>query len=82
MTEERQSFQDLPGTANPQFLENGKKIYEELKAKYPERNIIALDNITNSLCAALACLMHVSVSPDDRPHFIQIIYKILNKNIN
>lgn len=77
----RKSFQELPGDDNPQFLEDGKLIYFALKKKYPKKTNIDLDNILNGLCASLICLIHDNVDKSDHKNFLQVIWKILNKNI-
>ena len=81
MDKEIKSFQDLPGEENPQFLEDGKRIYLELRKKYPKNTTEDMDNILNGLCASLICLMNANVDKSDHKNFLQLIYKILNKNI-
>jgi hypothetical protein len=80
MQNERKSFQNLPGHLNPQFLEDGKKIYLEMKNKYPNKSSEDLDNILNGLCVSLTCLMYENVSKDDRKQFVHLIYKIISDN--
>lgn len=77
----RKPFQHLPGNENPQFLEDGKNIYLELKKKYPENTNKDLDNILNGLCAALICLTFDNVEKDNHKNFLQLIWNILNKNL-
>ena len=77
----RRDFQNLPSDKNPQFLEDGKSIYAQMKQKYPKKTHEDLDNILNGLCAALTCLMFDNVSKDDHKAFLQIIYKLLDGNI-
>lgn len=78
---QRKAFEHLPGSKNPQFLENGKKIYYTLKAKYPNQCDEDLDNILNALCAAITCLMTDNVAKDNHKNFLQLVYKILHDNI-
>lgn len=78
---ERKAFQHLPSEENPQFLEDGKRIYKEMKEKYPNQTTEDLDNILNGICAALTCVMHMNVAKDDHRNFLQLIHKILSKNI-
>ncbi len=77
---DRKSFQNLPHEENPQFLQDGKRIYFELRKKYPENNNVHLDNILNALCASITCLMKVNVQKDNYKQFLQLVYKILIKN--
>jgi hypothetical protein len=77
---ERKPLQSLPGKEYPQFMTDGKRLYKELKEKYPNQNDEDLDNILNALCAALVCLTVGNVEKDDRKMFLQIIYKILDQN--
>ncbi len=77
----RKAFQHLPGEENPHFLEDGKRIYLDLEAKYGSKDVVACDNILNGLCAALTCLIHTNVAKDNRPQMLQIIHKILSNNI-
>jgi len=81
MNEERKSFQHLSGNENPQFLEDGKRIYLELRNKYPKNNCKDLDNILNGICAALICLICDNVEKSNHRPMLQLIYQILNKNI-
>ncbi len=81
MNKERTPFQDLPGKENPQFLIDGKRIYMELKEKYPNNTNEDLDNILNGLCAALICLVRGNVDKSNHKNFLQLIWKILNKNL-
>ena len=81
MTSERKSFQHLPGNENPQFLEDGKRIYQEMRKKYPNDTNEDLDNILNGLCAALTCLVYANVDKSNHRNFLQLIWQILNKNV-
>lgn len=81
MDKQRKTFQHLPGTENPQFLEDGKKIYLELRKKYPNNTTYDLDNILNGLCAALICLTCDNVDPSNHKNFLQLIWKIINQNM-
>lgn len=78
---ERKAFQHLPGEENPQFFEDGKRIYLEMKKKYPNQTNEDLDNILNGLCAALTCLVYDNVDKSNHKNFLQLIWNILNKNI-
>ena len=77
----RKAFQYLPGDENPQFLEDGKRIYLELRKKYPNKTTEDLDNILNGLCAALTCLVYDNVEKSNHKNMLQLIWKILNQNI-
>ena len=81
MDEKRKAFQHLPGTENPQFLEDGKRIYLELRKKYPENTDKDMDNILNGLCAAIVCLVTANVDKSNHKNFLQIVWKILNQNL-
>lgn len=78
---ERKSFQHLPGEENPHFLEDGKRIYLELRKKYPNNTTEDLDNILNGICCALTCLMYDAVEKDNHRYFLQLIHNILSKNL-
>lgn len=78
---ERKAFQNLPAVENPHFLEDGQKIYKELRINYPQDTNEHLDNILNGLCAALTCLMRENVQKDNHRYFIQLIHSILSRNI-
>jgi hypothetical protein len=77
----RKAFQHLPGDENPQFTEDGKKIYLELRKKYPNNTDKDLDNILNGLCVALIYLVINNVEKSNHKNFLQLIWKILNKNL-
>lgn len=79
---QRKSFEPLPSNENPQFLEDGKRIYFQLREKYPNSSVEHLDNILNALCCALICLTQINVDKDDRIYFLQLIHKILSQNID
>jgi hypothetical protein len=81
MREKRKAFQDLPGNENPQFLEDGKRIYYEIRKKYPNNTTEDLDNILNGLTCALHCLMKCHVDKENHKNFLHLIWNILNKNI-
>lgn len=81
MSEERKPFQDLPGDENPQFDEDGKKIYFELRAKYPNNTNEHLDNVLNGFCCALLHLIINDVKENLQYDFVDLISHILNKNI-
>lgn len=78
---ERTPFQHLSSEENPRFLEDGKRIYLEMKKKYPNATNEDRDNILNGLCAALTCLMFDNVDKSNHKNFLQLIWKILNKNL-
>lgn len=78
----RKSFEDLPAKENPHFAEDGLMLYKLMREKYPENDIAAIDNILNGICASLSILMNTHVGKDDRPYVIQLIHKVLTKNIN
>lgn len=80
MTNQRKAFQHLPGEENPQFLQDGLRIYEEMKKKYPKQSNEDLDNILNGMCAALYILMKKNVDKDNHKNFLHLIWQILNKN--
>jgi hypothetical protein len=77
----RKPFQNLPASENPQFLEDGKKIYLEMKKKYPNQSNEDLDNILNGICAALTCLMWDHIDKDNQLYFLQLIHNVLSKNV-
>ncbi len=81
MDKSRKSFQHLSGDENPQFLEDGKRIYLEMRQKYPQNTNEDLDNILNGICASLACLAYENIHKSDHKGFLQLIWSILNKNI-
>ncbi len=78
--EKRKSFQKLPSEENPQFLEDGKQIYIDMRKKYPNNSDKDLDDILNGLCAALTCLMYDNVEKSNHKNFLQLVWKILNDN--
>lgn len=78
---DRRAFQNLPGAENPQFVEDGRRIYLELKEKYPNKNNKDLDNILNGLCASLIYLMYDNVDRSDHKMFLHVVWKILNNNV-
>jgi hypothetical protein len=79
---ERKLFQSLPGAENPQFMEDGKRIYLELRKKYPDCTNEHYDNLLNGLCAALVCLISLNVDKDNHRYLIQVINKILSNNLS
>jgi hypothetical protein len=65
---------------NKRVYETGLRIYENLKAEYPDKTNNALDLILNSLCMALTCLIHEGMEKDNRAIAIQMVHKILTDN--
>jgi hypothetical protein len=61
--------------------EDGRRIYLDLRQKYPKNTIEDLNNILNGLCAALTCLMCDAVQKNDHMQFLQLVYQIIHKNI-
>lgn len=80
-SDNRKVFQHLPVEENPQFLEDGLRIYKEMKDKYPKSSIEDLDNILNGLCVSLVILIKENIAEDNRNQALQLIYKALSKNI-
>ena len=81
MEKNRKWGQILPNSDNPQFLLDGKEIYLYLREKYPESNIVDLDNILNALCVSLIILIKNNVDESDYKEILQLIWNILNKNL-
>jgi len=79
---ERKAYQDLPGSENPHFYENGLAIYKMLRNKYPNNTDEDLDSILNSLCASLVCLIRQNVNKDDWKILLQLVYNIININLD
>lgn len=77
----RKHFQHLPAEENQQFLEDGKRIYLEMRKKYPNNTVENLDNILNGLCASLVCLAYDNVEKSKHKNFLQLVWNILNQNI-
>ncbi len=78
----RKSFEDLPVKENPHFAEDGLMIYKLMREKYSKNDVESLDNILNGICASLSILINTHVGKNDQPYLIQIIHKVLIKNIN
>ena len=74
---DRKAFQHLE---DDKFKEDGKRIFLEMRKKYPKNNNADLDNILNGLCAALLYFMYNNVDKSNHKYFIQLVYKILDKN--
>ena len=80
--EERKTYQNLPVSENPHFIEDGKKIYLYLINKYPDQTVEHKDNILNSLCFALLTMIKNDVLKEEEKSMLQLIYRILYKNID
>jgi hypothetical protein len=65
-----------------QILEDGQRIFLEMRAKYPNNTNNDFDNILNGLCASLICLIKVAVDKDNHRVIVEIIHKILTKNLD
>lgn len=78
---DRKAFQPLSEEENQHFMLDGRQIYYMMKLKYPNRSHESLDNILNGICAALICLIRGNVDKDEHKNFLQLIWKILNKNL-
>lgn len=82
MKNKRRSFQDLPAHENPQFSEDGIEIYRKLREKYPSNSDEDLDDILNGICAALVVMVRNNVEKSNYFSILQLIYKILHKNLS
>ena len=69
----RKPFQILHSDENPQFIEDGTRIYLEMKDKYPDKTDEHLDNILNGIIMALDCVIKANVHKDNQIIFIQLI---------
>lgn len=78
---DRKSFQNLPREENPHFLLDGREIYLELAKKYGVNSVEGLDSILNVLCSGLIHLVRINVGKDDHENVLQLIHKILSKNL-
>lgn len=80
---ERKMNEEIPITNQETEIAQGESlyIYGYLKKKFCNENTKDLDIVLNSLCFSLLRLMKANVSKEDRKYFIEIIIKILNKNI-
>lgn len=74
-------FSPTPEEMNQICLQEGRRIYFELKDKFEGKNIDGLDKMLNSLCSALVILVHQNVGADDFECFLQLIHKILHNNL-
>jgi hypothetical protein len=75
-------FQHLPPDKNPQFSEDGARIFYQMRSKYPLDSIEDLDNILNGICASLIYLIKSNVEKEDHKQFLQLIHRILTKNLD
>ena len=82
MNGKRKAYQNLPVSENPQFYEDANRIYKELRTKYPNNTDNDLDNILNGICLALMFVMKNHVGKDDHKNFLQLIYHIINRNLD
>lgn len=58
----------------------GFQIYSELIKRHGNDTTEDLDQVMNSLCFALICLMKNHVDKDNIPVILQVIHKILSEN--
>ncbi len=79
MTEKR-SFEPTSDQENAAYLNCGIEIYKQLRIFCIEQK---QDNdfILNTLCAALICLIKNHIKPEDEKQFLQLIHRILSKNL-
>lgn len=78
---DRKLFQHLPAEENPHFFDDGLKIYNDLKQKYPDLTVEHLDNILNALCAALTILACKNMDKDNHKYFLQLVHKAISRNL-
>lgn len=74
---------EIPITNEETEIAQGESlyIYGYLKKKYCNENMKDLDIILNSLCFSLLRLMNQNIDKNDHKYFIELIIKILKKNI-
>ncbi len=73
-------FSDTNEDINKISYELGKKIYIELRNKFPENSVRDMDIILNTLCSALIVHIYTNVEKDNHVYLVQLIHKILTKN--
>jgi hypothetical protein len=74
----RKAFQEIKGK---NFAEDAKEILKLLTQKHPQVNTESFDNILNSLCASIVIFIKMQVHPDNYAPMIQLVHKILTKNL-
>ena len=78
---DRRSFGELPEYANDAALTVGRDLFKALRERYPNRDDADYDQIMNTLCVSLICLIRSSCQRDNYPLLIQVVHKILSKNL-
>ncbi len=76
------AFEDIQEECNKLARDAGIEIYTQLRTQFPEESMRDYDIILNSLCMGILCLIHSKVNPDNRAVLVQIVHKILMKNIH
>ena len=62
-------------------LSEGTKIFQELRAAFPDYSTEHFDIVLNSLCFALTALGTLAVQPGKKHEFINLVNHILQKNL-
>jgi hypothetical protein len=74
-------FPDITEEENKISLEEGLRIFGELRKKYSNKNIKDLDIVLNSICCALTRLTALNVRKQDYETFAEIIKSIILRNL-
>lgn len=75
-------FQEIPAEMANDCLIKGLEIYRMTAITCTYTELYEKDYILNSLCASLYFFICNNVKKDDHHEMIQIIYKILTKNVD
>lgn len=81
MGDKMNRYKDFAPLDDPNFIEDGKRLYLAMRQKYPNKNDEDLDKILNGLCAAMYCLMYANVPKEKHSDFLDLIYTIIKQNI-
>lgn len=79
MTKKR-AFEPTTDDENAAYLQCGIGIYKQMKI-FCIKHKLDEDFILNSLCVSLVCLIKNDVDKDQEKEFLQLIHRILSKNL-
>ncbi len=80
MVKERRAFEDFTEEEKEKVIEEGKKVYMQLYNTFSEGER-GKDLFLNTLIYMLVGFIDMMVAKDDQREFLQLIHKILMKNL-
>ena len=74
-------FPPLTDELNKICLEEGTRVFKELRAKYPSHDLRSFDITLNSLIFALVCLGYNNVTPGKEKEYAALVASVVCRDL-